>query len=658
MTTQVMYYERRKDDSNFQINNRRLGDRRKVFQPFYPERRRLSSQVRHYERETLKMPVEIVKKTRGILGYTEDISLEGLRILTGVEISPGTTLDLEFRFNGDVCSVKIPGRVIYCRLAQENEQHQTVTGITFSNSGSFEKKILALAIRALKSNSASKSSLLTITIGNPDEVRSETHTLLGFPETLKLMPADFSLTQLPIPEKRFSPRLSSVQPDEVPGNGFIGKVLNLSETGVSFESETPPSSEEIRLLINLSPSVTEQPLELSAKITWGKNVTKDKFQYGAEFLHLNERQSLRLREFLFEAFAKEASDLIKKNENLKNKVYEFFRTNIREYHASLSTLMEKDSQGDKAHLLEAEVETLTNRLLLQGDALETIDEREVKKVKELFRKLISCWVYKSPIMNMAYSRPRGYPGDFGLFEILYENRPLSEGIGGIFDKYFLNNTYTVAVRSRKDKMKKILRNFIENSHLPSVKLLNVACGPCREIRELFEDPSFVMDKKISFTGLDNDAGALEFSKLVLNHLPLHTEVRFVNENVLNLFRDSKYHDLIGKQDVIYILGLTEYLPDRIFQKLIGFLFELLNYNGMLVITYKDKNIPFPAIPPAWLCDWTFIKRSEDDLIKAASSLGEGKYSLRIERESTGCIFFLILTKLQNNEHRTGVTPSN
>ncbi len=648
MTTQVMYYERRKDDSNSQINDRRLGDRRKVFQPFYPERRRLSSQVRHHERETIKIPVEIVEKTRAISGHTEDISLGGLRILTDFKIPSGTPLDLEFRFNGDVCSVKMPGRVIYTRYVQKNEQLHTIVGIIFSNSGNFEKKILALAVHALKNNSASKSSLLTITIGNPEKIQSETHTLLGLPETLKLMPADFSLTQLPIPEKRSSPRLENVQPDEISSNGFLGKVLNLSETGVSFESETPPSSEEIRLSISLSPLVTEQPLEISAKIIWGKNTSKDKFQYGAGFLHLNETQSLRLREFLFEAFAKEASDLIKKNESLKSKVYEFFYKNIREYHASLSTLIEKDSQDNKTHQLEEKVETLTNRLLLQGDELEAIDEREVKKIKELFRKLIGCWVYKSPIMNMAYSRPRGYPGDFGLFEILYENRPLSEGIGGIFDKYFLNNTYTVAVRSRKDKMKAILRNYIENSPLSSVKLLNVACGPCREIRELFEDPLFTMGKKVTFTGLDNDGGALEFSKLVLSRLPSHTEVRFVNENVLNLFRDSKYHTLIGKQDVIYILGLTEYLPDRIFQKLISFLFELLNHNGILVITYKDKNIPFPAIPPAWLCDWTFIKRSEDDLIKAASSLGEGKYSHRIERESTGCIFFLILTKLQSN----------
>jgi hypothetical protein len=86
------------------------------------------------------------------------------------------------------------------------------------------------------------------------------------------------------------------------------------------------------------------------------------------------------------------------------------------------------------------------------------------------------------------------------------------------------------------------------------------------------------------------------------------------------------------------------LPDRIFKKLVYFLFELLDDRGKLVITYKDKNIPFPALPPDWFCDWDFVKRTEQELVDVAKGFGEGRYSLKIERESTGCIFFMIITK--------------
>jgi hypothetical protein len=175
-------------------------------------------------------------------------------------------------------------------------------------------------------------------------------------------------------------------------------------------------------------------------------------------------------------------------------------------------------------------------------------------------------------------------------------------------------------------------------------MLNVACGPSREIRELLSIPDLPSRKKLIFTGLDNDEESLKFSQSKFKDLPANMQVRLLNENVLNIFRDKKYYDLIGKQDIIYILGLTEYLPDRIFRKLTGFLFTLLNDKGMLVITYKDEAITFPSLPPEWLCDWAFIKRDKDDLVNTAKELGSNKCSLKIEREGTGYIYFLILTK--------------
>lgn len=252
-------------------------------------------------------------------------------------------------------------------------------------------------------------------------------------------------------------------------------------------------------------------------------------------------------------------------------------------------------------------------------------------------------------MKMAYSRPRGYPGDFELFDTIYKNEPLAEdkSPGFYWDRYFLNNEYAKAARARKNRMKNILQDLIENSNLSTVRMLNIACGPSREIRELFSEPLFLSEisgRKIIFTGLDNDKDALEFSNSRLSNLPPNIETRFLNENVLNIFRDGKYYDLIGKQDIIYILGLTEYLPDRIFKRLVKFLFQLLDDKGMLVITYKDESITFPSLPPDWLCDWDFIKRGKDDLINTVKELGANKCSLKIEKEGTGTIFFLTVTK--------------
>ena len=316
--------------------------------------------------------------------------------------------------------------------------------------------------------------------------------------------------------------------------------------------------------------------------------------------------------------------------------------------------MVQEALGKKVEAagIEKQVATLTNELLLKGESLEKAvdNEHDMKKIKQLFREIAGCWFYKSPIVKMAYDKPRGYPGDFELFEIIYNNESVAENntIAFYCDRYFLNNDYAKAARARKNKMKNVLQDLMENSDLSTIKMMNVACGPSREIRELFSEPALLSEisgKNIIFTGLDYDKDSIKFSKAALSNLPSNIETRFLNENVLSISRNPKYYDLIGKQDIIYILGLTEYLPDRIFKKLLHFLFQLLNNKGMLVVTYKDKDIVFPSLPPEWFCDWDFIKRGKDDLIAAAKELGEGNHSLKIEREGTGTIFFLTVTKI-------------
>lgn len=351
----------------------------------------------------------------------------------------------------------------------------------------------------------------------------------------------------------------------------------------------------------------------------------------------------------FSNFAKKAADLISDSDrNARMQVENFFNNDVRRYHEDLSELFQEAMYREiKSAEIEKRLTTLTNDLLLRGDALERVVEPVVmKKIKQLFRELAGCWFYQSQIMKIAYEKPRGYPGDFELFETIYNGKPLAEEgtVGFYFDQYFLNNTYTKAVRTRKNKMKNILQDLIETNGSSRLRMLNVACGPCREIRELLADPLLVSKANLCFTGLDNDGGALTFSGSALTKVPPNVTLRFLHENVLDLFRDNRYYDLIGKQDVIYILGLTEYLPERIFRRLTRFLAQLLDDNGMLVITYKDRNITFPSLPPDWLCDWAFIKRSKDDLVKTAEELGLGKYSLRIEKEGTGTIFFLMMTK--------------
>ncbi|MCM8792831.1 MAG: response regulator [Candidatus Omnitrophica bacterium] len=451
-------------------------------------------------------------------------------------------------------------------------------------------------------------------------------------------------------ERRFSPRVKTeglfikLLPD------VEANIINISETGIRVEYKGSVLPEDILLLMNLPTFPLKQSIKIPAKIVWCERLSEDKFQFGANFLLDKDRLS-QIRDFIFDNFTKKATSEIVEND-LKIKVENFFKKTVRQYYENLLVLaQETNTRKLDPGYIEQRLTKFNNDFLLECEDIEKkIDNNfYIKKVKQVFREIMGCCYYKSPITKIAYDRPRGYPGDFELFEMIYNNKPIAEknSIGFYCDKLFLNSPYAIAARSRKNKMKNILQDFIENSNLPTIRLLNIACGSSREIRELFSDPLFlsvISNKEIIFTGLDNDKDALEFSKSALSNLPLNVKTRFLHENVLNVFRDEKYFDIIGKQDIIYILGLTEYLPDRIFKRLLNFLFQLLNKKGMLVVTYKDKDITFPSVGPDWVSDWAFIKRGKDDLIKAAKEIGADEHSLKIEKEGTETIFFLKIIK--------------
>jgi hypothetical protein len=452
-------------------------------------------------------------------------------------------------------------------------------------------------------------------------------------------------------EKRLSTRVATNSFIKLIPNDIEGNVLNISETGISFECEGAKLSGSISLLMTLCPSQTEQPTEITVRIIRHTGVSTNRMvQYGAQFASLDGTQLTHIRRIVFNHLAKKASAVIENNEDLKTQVEDFFNMDVKKYYENFSILINEASKGKiKPKEIETSVTAQTDEVLLKGYELEQAvnNKTHMKSIRQVFRETVGCWCYKSPIIKMAYDKQRGYPGDYQLFEAIYDNKPLSEDNGSIgfyCDKSFLKSPYCQAARARKNKMKNILQDFIENTDLTSIKLLNIACGPSREIRELLSDPYLTARKNLIFTGLDHDEESLKFSKSKLNNLPSNIQVRLLHENVLSIFRDPKYYDIIGKHDIIYILGLTEYLPDRIFKKLTHFLFQILNEKGKLVITYKDEDITFPSLGPEWFCDWTFIKRAKNALIDTAKTLGTDNYSLKIEREGTGYIYFLILTK--------------
>lgn len=267
--------------------------------------------------------------------------------------------------------------------------------------------------------------------------------------------------------------------------------------------------------------------------------------------------------------------------------------------------------------------------------------------KKLFRKVIKQHMFKSNLLKRGYLKPRGYPGDFKIIEAVYNNKPMSDGMGGFLDAYFLNVDYVKAVRDRKNSMRSILRKYI-NRHKGGdvLNVLNLACGSCRELRELFES-KFRTNKNIHFILVDQDLQCLNFSKNKLKmHVSQNIKFSFVCSDVIEFLKntDNFLDKPLMKQDLIYSIGLADYLPNSILRILIKQSFSHLRDDGRLIIAHKNTKKYSSSISD-WGANWKFIERNQNDLEKTVSEvINEGLYSLDFLFKQNKHIFYLDLYK--------------
>ncbi|MCM8824483.1 MAG: PilZ domain-containing protein [Candidatus Omnitrophica bacterium] len=443
-------------------------------------------------------------------------------------------------------------------------------------------------------------------------------------------------------EKRTYPRIKASLKVDILKN-TSGYSLDLSENGLGFSSTETISSSTVSLQICFPHN--DFKFKIEAKLVWMRDLENGVSLYGVEFVGLGEKERAELRKELIKIKTESLLSGIKDIE-IKKIVSDFFLKDLLEYINEIIKLIPYFSIEEMySEDLEKKLEQLNTQFLLKGHCIEELlsDKKNMEKVKDNFRELVGTWAYKSVIMKRAFEKPRGYPGDYRMLEIVYDNKPISKNIGVYFDNYFLKNPYAVAVRIRKDRLREILLSFFNETKLSKVNILNIACGSCREIRELL--PSLKTKSSIVFSCLDWDEEALGFSEATLSPIkPKNVEFKFIKEDVMNLIKNESTILSLGKQDLIYSIGLIDYLPDRILKKLIYALYQLLEKDGKLILTHKNREKTFPPIPPDWFCDWKFVPRNKEEVIDLFYKCGISDFSLSTESDDFEYIYYFTITK--------------
>jgi hypothetical protein len=448
-------------------------------------------------------------------------------------------------------------------------------------------------------------------------------------------------------ERRLYPRIKASLRVQTAG-GLRVDTTDVSESGVGLSSVETIATPSLSLQIRWPK--TKEVLSVDARLVWKRDIEDTGSVYGMEFVGLDDEQKRSLRQALIKIQVAGLLEEITDN-GIKDQVAGFFLQDILDYVGQvtrLNVLMHK-SPGYSQDLQE-ELERTQTQILLKGYCLEELLENEdvIRKVKHHFRSLVGAWVYKSQIIRYGFEKPRGVGHDYKMLEMIYDNKPVSkDAVGVYFDNDFLHNSYSVALRSRKDRMKEYLQQAIAASGNGPCLVFSLGSGSCRELRELV--PSLDARVQVVFTCLDADKEALQFSHASLlsaaSDAHKACEFRFIGEEPSDICKTDSLAQSFGKQHLVYSMGAFDCLPDAAVKKIIPYLYGLLAPGGKLIITHKNHEKTFPAISPDWFCDWKFQGRSKDDVLALLYHCGIFRFALTLETDDFNYILYFIITKL-------------
>jgi extracellular factor (EF) 3-hydroxypalmitic acid methyl ester biosynthesis protein len=227
---------------------------------------------------------------------------------------------------------------------------------------------------------------------------------------------------------------------------------------------------------------------------------------------------------------------------------------------------------------------------------------------------------EDPYLWRASAKPRGYAGDAQLIDMIYDMSPPADtGQRGreIF-RYTIDFPVSVSVRNRRDYMEVRLGE----AWAAGKRICSLACGHLREADGL-------IGKDLNnIVAVDQDP--LSLAEVARKH---GANIQMEEANVLHYLRSAASRG--EKYDLIYTLGLTDYLDDRAMRLLHKLMKACLAPGGQIFLA----NFVPEHLARGWLdavMDWHLIYRTEAALQGFAREIG---MTPKTWTDPTGCIAY-------------------
>lgn len=282
-----------------------------------------------------------------------------------------------------------------------------------------------------------------------------------------------------------------------------------------------------------------------------------------------------------------------------------------------------------------------------------VDREILLAAKEYTEALVTPLAMGAPFVNRSYMKPLGYPGDYKVMEWCYANNYEGEDVfGRVLHKFFVDHyPLSIGVRTRKDLMVEIIsrehqRKLAEMGDDARFRVVSLGCGPAKEVSEYISRTKNWPGKS-EWTLIDQEEEALsvayQASRRQIGKWQSNADLSLLNLSFVQMLSEGLPLQEPGTKDLIFSVGLFDYLRESRAQVLIRAMFDLLDEGGLIVIgNAVAPNEFFWAAE--FLGDWTLLYRTKEEM-RALANLVPESAEISVTTEPAGAYHFLLVRRM-------------
>lgn len=324
---------------------------------------------------------------------------------------------------------------------------------------------------------------------------------------------------------------------------------------------------------------------------------------------------------------------------------------LRTYRANLTRFMETNPEpaavADMLAACEERILPAWRQLWHHGNDLVEplmLNPEALRATKRFTELVLTPEFMAGAIWKRSYEKPLGYPGDFRIMNMVYDWR--REG-NGPFEQLVHRIGLEVAecIATRMIMMRQAIAATVLRSTDHPARVATLGCGPAREVVDYLQIPELPQPVQFTLIDQDYDALSLAYERTYPETIRLHGKgsVNCLHTSFGQLLKAGELFGKLAPQDLIYTVGLIDYLAPRRARALVTALYQHLAPGGTLIVGNMMKTRVGNLWPMEFICDWNIIYRDHAEMRALTEDIG-GAAEISTGLDPTGRVVLVTIKK--------------